>query len=86
MKALFSLGGLYATPGDKDMGVDLRYYLKRHVTGDWRDMTTDDQEANEWSVEHGARIFSAFDTPAGRLWVITEADRSVTTCLLPDEY
>ena len=46
-----------------------------------------DKQENEWSIEQGLRILSAYTTSAGdRIWVLTEADRSATTILLPEEY
>jgi hypothetical protein len=60
--------------------------LRRHVRGDWGDLDLADKAANETALKHGGRILSAYDTQGGRLWIITEADRSVTTILLPEEY
>ena len=55
-----------------------------HVNGDWGDMPEEDKQENEFSIQHGFRIFSAYTTSAGeRIWIITEADRSATTILLP---
>jgi hypothetical protein len=68
------------------MEIDLLPYLLRHLSGDWGEMDSEDRAANEWALGQGGRLFSAYDTPAGRLWVITEADHSATTFLLPDEY
>lgn len=62
-------------------------YLLRHVRGDWASMAPEDQLANQAAVYTGGRILSAYTLPdRTRLWVITEADRSVTTLLLPGEY
>ena len=91
-KALFSLGQIVATPGalsalgeDRTSAEDL---LKRHVTGDWGELSEEDRHENELSVQQGFRILSAYRLPRTgvKLWVITEADRSATTLLLPDEY
>jgi hypothetical protein len=62
--------------------------LQRHVNGDWGDLSEDDRRENELSVREGFRILSAYILPRTRvkLWIITEADRSVTTFLLPSEY
>ena len=61
--------------------------LTRHVTGDWGDLPDEDKEENELSVEEGFRILSAYNLQIGRkVWIITEADRSVTTILLPEDY
>ncbi len=90
-KPLFSLGQVVATPGalatleaTKQNPLEL---LARHVTGDWGDLCQEDKQENELSVERGYRILSAYVFGnGGKVWVITEADRSVTTILLPDEY
>lgn len=62
-------------------------YVRRHAWGDWGDVSADDAEANERALHRGSRVFSAYALATGeRLWIITEADRSSTTVLLPDEY
>lgn len=62
-------------------------FLRRHVSGDWGELDEHDGGANAQALHSGARIFSAYFTVLGeRLWIITEADRSVTTILRPDEY
>lgn len=62
-------------------------FLERHVRGDWGDLCAEDVAENEYAVAHGLRILSSYTTSAGdRIWLITEADRSATTFLLPDEY
>ncbi len=62
-------------------------FLLRHKHGDWGDIPEEDVRENEWSLEHGARLFSVYATRREEtLWVITESDRSATTMLLPDEY
>ena len=56
-------------------------------TGDWSEMVEEDQAANRQAIAEGSRVFSAYHLGTGvKLWVITEADRSATTLLLPDEY
>jgi hypothetical protein len=60
--------------------------LIRHLSGDWGDLSSEDKAENDFSLRRDLRIFSAYDTPKGRLWIITEADRSATTVLLPSEY
>jgi hypothetical protein len=62
--------------------------LQRHVTGDWGELSEEDRRENELSIKEGLRIFSAHKLPrtGAKLWIITEADRSVTAILLPDEY
>jgi hypothetical protein len=82
----FELGQLMTTPGARDLGLDFRPYLARHVAGDWGDVSADDAQESEFAVDKYLRVWSAYDTPAGRIWIITEADRSLTTVLLPEEY
>ena len=61
--------------------------IARHSSGDWGDMDREDQAANEAALEHGGRLFSAYKLrDAITVWIITEADRSITTCLLPEDY
>lgn len=60
--------------------------LRRHAAGDWGDLCPEDAMANDHALRHGGRLFSAYGSGAGRFWVITEADRSVTTVLLPEDY
>ena len=60
--------------------------LRRHVCGDWGDLCPEDTLANDAALQQGGRLFSAYGQGADRFWVITEADRSVTTVLLPEDY
>ena len=87
----FELGQIVATPGAlaalKRAGQQPGEFLTRHVNREWGDLDDEDRKENEYSLEHGFRLLSAYKTNAGdRLWIITEADRSVTTLLLPEEY
>ena len=90
MRSPLPLGRVVATPGALqlllDAGEDPFDYLARHASGDWGDLCTFDRRQNEIAIREGLRIFSSYETAAGRCWVITEADRSVTTILLPEEY
>ena len=64
-----------------------REFLDRHVAGDWGEVPQEDKVENEVSVLNGYRVLSAYRTKLGeRLWILTEADRSLTTILLPEEY
>ena len=86
---LFPPGQLVATPGALELaeqGIDLLVYLQRHLKGDWGDLCPEDKAENNFSLTHGFRLLSSYSTPCGTLWIITEADRSTTTFLLPDEY
>lgn len=60
--------------------------LKRHANGDWGDLCEDDKQENELSLKEGFRIFSAYQYKEGKIWIITNADRSATTVLFPEEY
>ena len=84
------LGKVVATPGALKLPLEAGEhpfdYLARHATGDWGDLCAFDRRQNEIALRTGERVFSSYDTPAGKVWVITEADRSVTTILLPEEY
>ena len=60
--------------------------LYRHVCGDWGDMDEEDSALNNSSIETGGRLFSAYKIDDTTIWIITEADRSSTTILFPDEY
>jgi hypothetical protein len=60
--------------------------LQRHASGDWGDLLPEDTLANDASLRHGGRLFSAYGYGQYRFWIITEADRSVTTVLLPEDY
>ena len=86
----FPLGRIVATPGAIETmertGVQPAALLDRHVRGDWGDLADEDADENELSVREGYRILSSYGEGDGRLWVITEADRSATTILRPDEY
>jgi hypothetical protein len=90
-KPLFSLGAIVATAdaiaaleatGDKYCEL-----LRRHERGDWGEIDPEDRGRNEEALKEGAQIFSVYRLSDGtKVWIITEADRSVTTLLLPDEY
>ena len=88
---LFPLGQVVATPGALDAldraAVNAADLLHRHQHGDWGNVPPEDAAENERSVLGGWRILSSYQvTEDIRIWIITEADRSVTTLLLPDEY
>lgn len=90
-RPLFKLGQLVATPGALDVLGQAQQtpetFLRRHIKGDWGDCDTEDAEANDRAVLERARIFSVYRTATDvKIWVITEADRSSTCILLPEEY
>ena len=85
----FPLGSLYMTPGVQALlcHADIRAALWRHGSGDWGECCPADAAANEFAIDKYRRIFSVYRTAADvKFWVITEADRSATTVLLPEEY
>ena len=89
--ARFPLGTFCITSGAEAAllasDVCLADLLTRHVRGDWGEMDAQDRQANEAALRNGQRLLSAYRLPDGQmLWIITEADRSATTALLPDEY
>ena len=89
--AKFELGQLVATPGAlaalAESGDDAGALLNRHVSGDWGDICDEDRRENEFSLANGFRLLSAYTLRSGvKIWVISEADRSSTTLLLPEEY
>ena len=90
-RARFPLGHLVATPGAlaalADAGQSPLEFLARHVRGDWGDLCPEDRRLNDQALRQGTRLLSAYRTAKGvKLWVITEADRSSTCLLLPEEY
>ncbi len=90
-KALFALGTIVATPGAL-MAVEiaqqtLTEFVQRHHSGDWGELDDEDRNENDYSLKNGFRLLSAYRLRDGvKIWIITEADRSVTTILLPGEY
>ncbi len=91
MSRLFPPGQVVTTPGAlqamEDAGNSPYGFLQRHLRGDWGDVCDDDRKENDLSVEQGFRILSSYKTAKGKtIWLITEADRSATTFLLPEEY
>jgi hypothetical protein len=88
--SIFALGTTAATPRALDLldraGANASTYLARHQSGDFGAIFLEDEQANRVAILHGLRILSAHKISDEKLWVITEADRSVTTLLLPSEY
>lgn len=90
-KKRFALGRVFITPGAKSSFDETQEspldFIYRHVQGDWGDISPEDAKENEFSVQKGFRIMSSYKLNNGvRIWIITEADRSYTTILLPSEY
>ncbi len=87
MEPRFPLGTTVATPAAMALGIDLASYMRRHHCGDWGDLCDEDKLANEEALELGLRILSHYKLGGGRrIYIITEADRSSTCILLPEEY
>jgi len=87
--AKFPLGRLVATPNALEHipNPDIMTALLRHLTGDWGDVDEHDREENELSLTEGFRLLSVYRSAKGvKFWIITEADRSATTVLLPEDY
>ena len=90
-RPLFPLGHVCATPAAMDLMEQLSLspleFIVRHVFGDWGQVCQDDREANQAALQNGTRLLSAYEVSDGqRLWVLTEADRSVTTLMCPSDY
>jgi len=85
----FELGQVVITKGAlaELSQADVLNALRRHSTGDWGEICKEDKAENELSLREGFRIFSAYKSVQDvKFWIITEADRSATTILLPEEY
>ena len=89
-KPKFALGKIIATPGSyalKEQGVDLGHNLGRHWCGDWGDVDGESKAENDHSIASGLRLVSLYNVPEVdcQIYIVTEADRSVTTVMLPEE-
>lgn len=90
----FPLGQIVMTRGVNDLVAENAEFakfvtesLRRHARGDWGDLTEEDKKENEYALGKYLRLFSAYvKPPLRKVWVITEADRSATTILFPEEY
>jgi hypothetical protein len=89
---LFKLGEVVATPGAlraiEKNNIDTWSLLQRHANGDWGCVPEEDKLENKLGIENGFRVMSSYplNDRGDKLWIITEADRSSTCLLLPDEY
>lgn len=89
MRPKFTLGQMVITraANDKLDPHEVVTALLRHAGGDWGELDEHDRRENELSLAEGFRLLSAYTAPDGtKFWIITEADRSVTTVLLPEDY
>ncbi len=91
-KVNFDLGTILLTPDEviaiEECGESLWKYVERHHSGDWGHVSKRDKKENKFALKNGFRIVSAYTLPntGMKIWIITEADRSSTTILLPSEY
>jgi hypothetical protein len=87
---IFELGRVVASAAVAqfidEAGLDIAPLLRRHHAGDWGKVGKEDWESNEAALKNGGRLLSTYDLSGHRVWVITEADRSATTVLFPDDY
>ena len=86
----FHLGQIVATPGALELldryAINSWTLLLRHQSGDWGNVPSEDAVENDRAVVLGLRILSSYTVGDERIWIITEADRCITTLLLPEEY
>src|SRR5579863_9724964 len=85
----FSLGHLCITQNANAVlhPEDVHHALTRHASGDWGELDDHDRLENELALANGFRLFSVYrDRSSTKFWIITEADRSITTVLLPEDY
>jgi hypothetical protein len=90
MTAPLPLGRVLATPEALKLLMEAGDHpfelLARHAAGDWGELCAFDRRQNEMALREGYRVLSSYHIQSGRIWIVTEADRSVTTILLPEEY
>lgn len=90
LPAPFALGQIVATPGAlrllEQHAIAPLTLLARHASRDWGIVPAEDAAANEQALLNGERVLSSYPVGDGRVWIITEWDRSISTLLLPDEY
>ncbi len=66
--------------------LEVQVAFQRYISGDWGEVAEEDKKANDQAVKNGERIVAAYRTDKGKIWIITEWDRSATTILFPSEY
>jgi len=89
MEPLFPLGQIVITCQAKETipAPEVLLALNEHSLGKWGDLSESDRQENELSLNHGFRLLSSYTSQSGdKFWIITEADRSSTTILLPSDY
>lgn len=85
----FGLGEVCATAGllARVSMAEIAEGIARHQRGDWGSLSRADKRANEEALANGSRLLSSYEARCGAsFWIITEADRSATTVLLPGEH
>jgi len=92
-RTAFRLGNVYMSRGIGDCAAQQKGFaefvlqsLQRHASGDWGDLCEEDRDENELSLTNGLRLMSRYEFRNLKVWVITEADRTATTILFPEEY
>ncbi len=90
---MFKSGQIVMTAGVNEKAAASRSFskfiiesLQRHLAQDWGDLPPEDKKENELALEQGFRLFSSYLKNGDKIWIITEADRSATTILFPNEY
>jgi hypothetical protein len=99
INAVFHTGQMVATREVYDLACQnpdfaqfIQKSLNRHVKCDWGDVDDEDKQTNDQALKQGTRLLSAYNDDrfpkngVATIWIITEADRSATTILFPDEY
>lgn len=93
MSVMFKLGTLSVTQGISAKAKANRKFLAeineafiKYVQYDWGDTHLEDAKSNDEAIKNGDRVLAAYKTSQGKIWIVTEADRSATTILFPDEY
>ena len=86
--AKFPLGQIVMTANASGQlpAEDIQNALTRHAAGDWAEVCEEDREENELSLKEGFRLLSVYRSGETKFWIITEADRSITTVLMPEDY
>jgi hypothetical protein len=86
--AKFPLGQIVSTANAAAQlnPADIQEGLSRHASGDWGEICEADRQENELSLKEGFRVLSVYRSGETKFWIITEADRSVTTVLMPEDY
>ena len=86
--ASFPMGNVVITPNTLDQltPADVQLGLQRHQAGDWGNLGEEDWKENDDTLANGRRLLSSYRSGSTTFWIITEADRSATTVLMPDDY